>query len=271
MGLTNAFKLYTGLIRLRLKNGDPREYDRHWEKFWKTVDKTGADGQVVWDARPEVAVAEDLPRFLPYMDRSLPIVDLGCGNGRQSRYLARHFDKVIGVDIAPSAIALARKETVEEKNVEFRVLNATHPEQAEALHAEFGDMNVYIRTVMHLVQKVDRPNFVQSLKTLLGERGVLYELELTSKALSYLRSLPIKGKMDLPPLIENVVQHGVVPLGYEPEERAGLFPDAEWEILKEEYGLKVKTIPFVQGKEATPPGTYLIARPRSAAAVRKAS
>jgi SAM-dependent methyltransferase len=272
MGLTNAFKLYSGFIRLRLKNGDPREYDRHWEKYWKTVDKTGADGQVPWDARPEVAVAEDLPRFLSYMDRSVPILDLGCGNGRQSRYLARYFDKVIGVDIAPSAIELARKETVAEKNVEFRVLDATHPEQAEAFHAEFGDVNIYVRTVMHVIQKPDRPKFVQSLTTMLGERGVLYQIELSSKALGYLRSLPVKGKMDLPPLVENVVSHGVVPIGYDAEERGRLFPDSKWKLLKEESGVTVKTIPFVHGKEGTPPGNYLIARPRVAtAAVRTAS
>src|SRR5688572_30905432 len=43
-------------------------------------------------------------------DLSVPIVDLGCGNGRQSRYLARYFDQVIGADVSPSAIELARQE-----------------------------------------------------------------------------------------------------------------------------------------------------------------
>ncbi|HEX3126124.1 MAG TPA: class I SAM-dependent methyltransferase [Thermoanaerobaculia bacterium] len=271
MGLTNTLKLYTGFLRLRLKNGDPREYDRHWEKFWKTVDKTGQDGHVVWDARVEIAAAEDLPRFQSYMDRTVPILDLGCGNGRQSRYLANYFDTVIGADVAPSAIDIARQETKEEKNVVYRVLDATRPEQAEAFHAEFGDVNVYIRTVMHVIQKVDRPKFVQSLKTLLGEKGVLYQIELSSQALNYFRSLPAKGKMDLPPLIERVVEHGVVPVGYEAEERVGLFPDSEWELLNEGTGLTVKTIPIAQGQEGAVPASYLIARPRPAAAMRKAS
>jgi SAM-dependent methyltransferase len=271
MGLTNTLKLYTGFLRLRLKNGDPREYDRHWEKFWKTVGKTGQDGHVVWDARVEIAAAEDLPRFQPYMDRTIPILDLGCGNGRQSRYLGQYFDKVIGADVAPSAIELARQETKDEKNVVYRVLDATRPEQAEAFHAEFGDVNVYIRTVMHVIQKVDRPKFVQSLKTLLGEKGVLYQIELSSQALNYFRSLPAKGKMDLPPLIERVVEHGVVPVGYEADERVGLFPDSEWELLNEGTGLTVKTIPIAQGQEGAVPASYLIARTRPAAAMRKAS
>ena len=205
------------------------------------------------------------------MDRSVPIVDLGCGNGRQSRYLARYFDKVIGVDIAPSAIELARQETTEEKNVEYRVLDATHPEQAEAFHREFGDVNIYIRTVMHVIQKVDRPTFVQSLKIMLGERGVLYQIELTSKALGYFRSLPAKGKMGLPPLIERVVEHGPIPVGFDATERATLFPESKFDLLKEETGVTVKTIPIALGKEGNVPANYLIVRNRQAAAVRLAS
>lgn len=271
MGLTDTFKLYSNFIRLRLKNGDPREYDRHWESFWKTVDRTGADGEVAWDAAPQVAVAEDLPRFLPFMDRTVPILDLGCGNGRQSRYLAQYFDKVIGVDVAPSAVELARHESTEETNVEFRVLDATRPDQAQAFHDEFGDVNVYVRTVMHVIQKVDRPSFVESLRILLGARGVLYQIELTSKALGALRALPIKGKFGLPPLVERVVENGAVPVGFDGRERANLFPDPQWELLKEEEHVNVKTIPMVHGKEANLPGTYLIVRGRQASSARMAS
>ena len=270
MGLADTVKLYSNFIRLRLKNGDPREYDRHWESFWKTVDRTGADGEVPWDAAPQLAVAEDLPRFLPLMDRSVPILDLGCGNGRQSRYLAKYFDKVIGVDVAPSAVELARQETTEEKNVEYRVLDATRPDQAKALNAEFGDMNIYNRTVMHVIQKVDRPRFVESLRILLGERGVLYQVELTSKSLNTLRALPVKGKFGLPPLVEKVVEHGAIPVGFDAHERISLFPEGQWQLLKEEAHVPVRTIPMVNGKEAVLPGTYLIVRP-SAAAVRMVS
>ena len=114
MGLTNTLKLYTGFLRLRLKNGDPREYDRHWEKFWKTVNKTGQDAHVVWDARPDIAAAEDLPRFQSYMDRTVPILDLGCGNGRQSRYLSKYFDTVIG---AADFVVIASASTMHNRHL----------------------------------------------------------------------------------------------------------------------------------------------------------
>ena len=131
-------------------------------------------------------------------------------------------------------------------------------------------MNVYIRTVMHVIQKVDRPRFVESLRILLGERGVLYQVELTSKSLNTLRALPVKGKFGLPPLVEKVVEHGAIPVGFDAHERISLFPEGQWQLLKEEAHVPVRTIPMVNGKEAVLPGTYLIVRP-SAAAVRMVS
>lgn len=270
MGMMDTIKLYSNFIRLRVKNGSPRMYDRHWEKFWATVGKTGQNGEVVWDSTPELAAAEDLPRFQKYMDRTVPILDLGCGNGRQSRYLAQFFDTVIGADVAPSAIDIARKETTEEKNVVYRVLDAVSPEQAKRFHDEFGDVNVYIRTVMHVIQKVDRPKFVESLKILLGEKGVLYQIELSSQALNYFRSLPVKGKMGLPPLIERVVQHGVVPVGFETKEQGTLFPESEWEIFEIKDGITVQTIPIAGEKIGRVPASYIVMRPK-AAALAKAS
>lgn len=38
-------------------------------------------------------------------------MDIGCSNGRQTRFFAQHFSKVIGVDVSEAAIALARKAT----------------------------------------------------------------------------------------------------------------------------------------------------------------
>ena len=36
-------------------------------------------------------------------------LDFGCGVGRLTQALARHFDSVVGVDIAPSMLRLAKK------------------------------------------------------------------------------------------------------------------------------------------------------------------
>ena len=35
--------------------GDPGKVDRHWENYWRSIEKTGRGGQVLWDNEPERA------------------------------------------------------------------------------------------------------------------------------------------------------------------------------------------------------------------------
>jgi len=167
MEILKTIRLLSHVLYFRLKHGNPGEVDRHWENYWRTIEKTGSDGQVLWDSEPERASAEDLLRFQRYMDPSLPLLDLGCGNGRQSRFLSRHFPRVIATDVSTSALAKARAETgPEHRNIEFRQLDALQPGQAQALHDEVGDVNIYMRGVLHVTQQRDRPQFARSLATL---------------------------------------------------------------------------------------------------------
>ena len=109
MELLKSVRLLSNVLFYRLKWGNPGEVDRHWENYWRSIGKTGRGGQVLWDNEPERASVEDLKRFKPLiLDPSLPLLDFGCGNGRQTRYLATQFDRVIATDVSPSAIAKAR-------------------------------------------------------------------------------------------------------------------------------------------------------------------
>ncbi|MBV9425027.1 MAG: methyltransferase domain-containing protein [Solirubrobacterales bacterium] len=117
-----------------------------WERWWSSVD--GKPGAVVWDAAESDLVA-DLEVFADAFTPDLPVVDLGCGDGRQTRFLARHFQTVIGVDISPAAIEHARAAD-DLENVSYRVLDARSSAEAERLHDELGDANVYIRACSRL-------------------------------------------------------------------------------------------------------------------------
>jgi SAM-dependent methyltransferase len=72
-----------------------------WERWWSDVNDS--PGEVVWDAAAS-DLAADLEVFGDWFDPDLPVLDLGCGDGRQTRFLAQHFKTVIRVDISPSAI-----------------------------------------------------------------------------------------------------------------------------------------------------------------------
>ena len=225
-----------------------------WESYWQSIQRTGEGGEVFWDSSAEFASREDMDRFRPYFDPDLPLVDLGCGNGRQTRFLAAHYATVIGVDVAEAAIRLARAETGPSERVIFRVFDAVDPGAAPDLHAEFGDMNIYMRGVLHMIKWKDRPQFIESLRTLLGERGTLYQVELTSDSILKLRSLPQGVFAQIPKVTRRV--------GFNPEDRERFYPADRWTVLDQGDDVAISSVALPDGSEGAMPGTYMILRPR---------
>jgi SAM-dependent methyltransferase len=121
-------------------------YREAWEGFWREA--PDGPGEVFWDAGPERTAAVHLALFEPHLTApDLPLVDLGCGNGTQTRYLADRFSRVIGVDLSTAAVDLARRADPDGRAA-YRALDAADGTQAEALHADLGDANVYVRGVL---------------------------------------------------------------------------------------------------------------------------
>jgi SAM-dependent methyltransferase len=258
-----SLRLLSNILFFRLKWGNPGEVDRHWENYWRTIETTGRDGQVLWDSEPERASAEDLERFRDYLDPSLPLLDFGCGNGRQTRFLARHFPRVIGTDVSASAVAKARQETPPDSGIEYRQLDALKPGEARAFHDEFGDVNVYIRTVMHVVARKDRKAFAQSLAVLLGEKGICYQIELSLCALDYFRTLPGDSPSGLPSHVHNVIRTGATSVGFDPKDRPLVYPESHWQILAHGEDVTIKTVVLSHGEEGVVPANYMVLRPRN--------
>jgi len=112
-------------------NGDPRssregvmdlgQLKRHWNAFGKTdplwaiialPDKKGNK----WDmdeffdrGEAEIGSVMAYARQLPVSFRSRRALDFGCGVGRLTQALTARFDELVGVDVAPSMIRLARR------------------------------------------------------------------------------------------------------------------------------------------------------------------
>ncbi|BCJ50266.1 hypothetical protein Asp14428_17410 [Actinoplanes sp. NBRC 14428] len=141
---------------------------RSWDTFWRDL---AADGDTaLWDSSAALAAAEHLRRASPHLDTALPLVDLGCGSGRQTREFARRFHRVVGVDVAEPALAIARREHPA-PNLEYRRLDVLDPGAVAALAAELGDVNVYLRGVLHQLPPAAQDGAVRAIATLLGTRG----------------------------------------------------------------------------------------------------
>ncbi|MBE9115287.1 class I SAM-dependent methyltransferase [Lusitaniella coriacea LEGE 07157] len=194
-----------------------------WENYWSKT--YNLSNPILWDSNAEKAAALDLPRFKDLMSPQLPLIDMACGNGTQTRFLADHFPRLIGVDVAQSAVEMAQKHN-SAPNIEYRTLDALKPEQATALHVEIGDANIYMRTGFHHISPEHRDRFAQSLKILLGKTGILYLIELGAGATDYLNSL-IELYGEPPRELALVIEHGIRPGDITEEKIKDFFPDCE--------------------------------------------
>ena len=233
-------------------------YEKTWEGYWATF-KDVSD-HPIWDVDAEKAGAIDLPRFQHLMDPTLPLVDFGCGNGSQTRFLAQHFQQVLGVDVAPAAIELAAT-LGKPANVEYRVLDALREDDAKTLHAELGDVNIYMRTVLHQLSARDQPACAATLTSLLGRNGTLYLIELAAEAKAYLTQLKDQ-QGEPPPSLKKVLEHGIVPGGVDRDRILALFGADHFAVLTEGRGVINTIHTFPNGENAQVPAYYMVLRAR---------
>jgi SAM-dependent methyltransferase len=202
-------------------------YLKSWEGFWSTL--SGTPGEIFWDADPAHAAQQDLALFQGSIDPQFPLIDLGCGNGTQTRFLADHFAKVIGTEIAPAAVEIARTKNAAH-NISYRVLDVLRPDDAQTLHEEIGDANVYMRAVLHQLSPVDHTTAIQSIERLLGRKGVLFLVELSSAAEPYFAQLI---KQHGPPHgLARVFQHQITPGMVNENDLEVLFPPDRFTLLR---------------------------------------
>ncbi|MEU1176987.1 class I SAM-dependent methyltransferase [Streptomyces sp. NPDC005820] len=220
-------------------------YREAWEGFWREAPQD--TGAVFWDADPKVTAALHLALFEPYVaDADLPLVDLGCGNGTQTRFLADRFPRVVGVDLAAAALDHARRADPAGR-ARYLLLDAAEQGAAAALHTELGDSHVYMRGVLHQCEPADRQPLADGIAALLGERGRVFLVEPSEAAGSVLGGLA-QAPAGPPPKLAPIFRHGIAP---------GEVPDAAVPAHLEAAGLTVLAsgeLPLTT-TESTPDGT----------------
>jgi SAM-dependent methyltransferase len=137
----------------------------------------------------------EIDRTLRYLERQHLLsadqacaLDFGCGVGRLSRALAGRFERVVGVDAAPTMIERARELNADRPNVEF-VLNQ------EPRLAQFADASisfVYSTLVLQHITYPESLSYVGELLRVLKPGGVAMlqtpTLDRTPRPLQLLRA-----------------------------------------------------------------------------------
>ncbi|MGK5682728.1 class I SAM-dependent methyltransferase [Actinoplanes sp. URMC 104] len=257
-----SWRKYLLIPRLTLTAiGAPRSQARAWDRFWGDVSRTGPRGDVLWEA-DEPAELERLTAALRrHADLTLPMVDLGCGSGRQAYALAALASRVIGIDGSAAAIARAQGSAGE---VAFRVADVAGSGLGARLHDDLGDANVHIRGVLHVLDDGARAAVAANVAAVLGERGTLYlcETNHTGDPLDYLLDQGARPTR-LPPLVDRLIRAGVrAPRRFGPEEVAAAFPGDAWTVL-EQGATEVYGVPLEPGGPVQRiPAYYAVVRTR---------
>ena len=98
-------------------------------------------------------------------------LDIGCGNGRNSLYLAKNGFQVIGLDFSSESISYAEEHHSHE-NIEYRAMSFFDFEDEPS---SFGI--IYDGGCLHHISPQRRPDYLKQVKQLLKDDG-LYGMEI---------------------------------------------------------------------------------------------
>ncbi|OIJ97479.1 methyltransferase [Streptomyces sp. MUSC 14] len=204
-------------------------YRNAWESYWReTSDEAG---EAIWDCDPALSAEPHSALLLPHADAERTIVDLGCGNGTTTRYLATRFARAVGVDLSHAAVEHARRAKNDD-TVEFQQLDLTETDAVRALHERLGDAHVYMRAVIHQSEPEARPAVAAAVAEIVGIEGRAFVVELTSGSRDVLRRAATQPAGPGPKL-QRVFHHGLKPADADDEEIPRLLDAAGLTVLAE--------------------------------------
>jgi SAM-dependent methyltransferase len=132
-------------------------------------DASYRDGPAPWDiGRPQPAIVRRAAegRFAG------AVLDAGCGTGENALHLASLGLRVLGVDVAETALATARAKAAERRiDVEFTAADAFELDQLGRTFQTVLDCGLF-----HTFDREERPRYVTSLASVTERDGTVYVL-----------------------------------------------------------------------------------------------
>jgi SAM-dependent methyltransferase len=127
------------------------------------------EGPPPWDiGRPQPAVV----RLVSDGTIAGPVLDVGCGTGENALHIASLGVAVLGVDVAETALAIAREKAAERGvAVEFAVADALRLERLGRMFETVLDCGLF-----HTFDSEERPRYAASLAAVTEHGGTLYVL-----------------------------------------------------------------------------------------------
>ncbi|MFC9435182.1 class I SAM-dependent methyltransferase [Nocardia sp. NPDC057030] len=132
-------------------------------------DASYQDGPAPWDVGgPQPAIA----RVAAAGGIAGAVLDVGCGSGENALYVASLGFSVLGVDVAETALAIAREQAgARGIEAEFAVADAFHLERLGRTFGTLLDSGMF-----HTCDRDERPGYAASLAAAAEPGGTLYVL-----------------------------------------------------------------------------------------------
>ncbi len=149
-----------------LSGREPTSHERRSGQPW---DASYHDGPAPWDiGRPQPAVV----RLASEGGFAGAVLDAGCGTGENALHIASLGLRALGIDVAGTALALAReKARGRGLEVEFVAADAFHLERLGRMFETVLDCGLF-----HSFEDDERPGYVASLALVTGHGGILHVL-----------------------------------------------------------------------------------------------
>ena len=144
----------------------PTAHERRAGQPW---DASYRNGPAPWD------IGAPQPAVVRLADAGVlggAVLDAGCGTGENARYLAAHGSRVLGIDVAETAVSIARERAAtRELDVEFIVGDALHLDRLGRAFETVLDCALF-----HALDHDEREQYVAGLEAVTRPGARLYLL-----------------------------------------------------------------------------------------------
>ena len=144
----------------------PTSHERRAGQPW---DASYLDGPPPWDlGRPQPAIL----RLAGEGAFAGAVLDAGCGTGEHALHVASVGLHVLGVDVAETALSIAREKAAgRDVDADFELADALHLDRLGRVFETVLDCGLF-----HTFDRDERRDYVTSLASVTGRRGNLYVL-----------------------------------------------------------------------------------------------
>jgi ubiquinone/menaquinone biosynthesis C-methylase UbiE len=159
------------MVQDTAKTRSAAEFDEYSRTYDDAVNRALAFSGMNVDffTRAKAEYLLELVRAAPGAETGPALLDVGCGVGNFHPLLADGVGRIVGIDVSPECIAVARER---QPAVEYAVYDGTHvPYPNAAFDA------VYASNVMHHVPVAQRPALVREMRRVLKPGGVIVIFE----------------------------------------------------------------------------------------------